>query len=168
MPDSPNKKYYDPRIWLGAGEASFTKRLISFFEDLNCVNRTSGGGFAQTDPRVPDAGDAAAQLGRIQKAVALMETNFASKLTVDLLARVSGLSAYHFSRLFKATVGVSPHQYLLRCRLRHAKTLLLKHRERRSLADVAAECGFADQAHLSRHFRRAYGMSLLEFRRRPR
>ena len=34
-PDSPNKKYYDPRIWLGAGEAAFTKRLMSSFEDLN-------------------------------------------------------------------------------------------------------------------------------------
>ena len=38
-PDSPNKKYYDPRVWLGAGEASFTKRLIASFEDLNCINR---------------------------------------------------------------------------------------------------------------------------------
>jgi fructose-bisphosphate aldolase class II len=37
--DSPNKKYYDPRIWLGAGEAAFTKRLIGSFEDLNCINR---------------------------------------------------------------------------------------------------------------------------------
>ena len=40
-PDSPNKKYYDPRIWLGAGEAAFTKRLIGSFEDLNCTNRNA-------------------------------------------------------------------------------------------------------------------------------
>ena len=39
--DSPNKKYYDPRIWLGAGEAAFTKRLIGSFEDLNCTNRNA-------------------------------------------------------------------------------------------------------------------------------
>jgi fructose-bisphosphate aldolase class II len=38
-PDSPNKKYYDPRVWLGAGEAAFTKRLVTSFEDLNCVGR---------------------------------------------------------------------------------------------------------------------------------
>ena len=37
--DSPNKKYYDPRVWVGAAEDSFTKRLIASFEDLNCVNR---------------------------------------------------------------------------------------------------------------------------------
>jgi fructose-bisphosphate aldolase, class II len=39
--DSPNKKYYDPRVWLGAGEATFTKRLIGSFEDLNCTNRNA-------------------------------------------------------------------------------------------------------------------------------
>jgi len=40
-PDAPNKKYYDPRVWLGAGEAAFTKRLITSFEDLNCTGRNS-------------------------------------------------------------------------------------------------------------------------------
>ncbi len=40
-PDSPNKKYYDPRLWLGAGEATFTKRLIASFEDLNCIGRNA-------------------------------------------------------------------------------------------------------------------------------
>ncbi len=40
--DSPNKKYYDPRIWLGSAEDSFTKRLISSFEDLNCLGRNKG------------------------------------------------------------------------------------------------------------------------------
>jgi fructose-bisphosphate aldolase class II len=40
-PDSPNKKFYDPRVWLGAAEASFTKRLIESFEDLNCIGRNA-------------------------------------------------------------------------------------------------------------------------------
>ncbi len=40
-PDSPNKKYYDPRIWLGAGESSFTKRLVGSFEDLNCIGKNA-------------------------------------------------------------------------------------------------------------------------------
>ncbi len=40
-PDSPNKKYYDPRVWLGAAEESFTKRLVSSFEDLNCIGRNA-------------------------------------------------------------------------------------------------------------------------------
>jgi len=37
--DSPNKKYYDPRVWVGAAEDAFTRRLLASFEDLNCVNR---------------------------------------------------------------------------------------------------------------------------------
>lgn len=40
-PDSPNKKYYDPRVWLAAGESAFTKRLIASFEDLNCIGRNA-------------------------------------------------------------------------------------------------------------------------------
>ncbi|HEY8903373.1 MAG TPA: class II fructose-bisphosphate aldolase [Chthoniobacterales bacterium] len=40
-PDSPNKKYYDPRVWLGAAEASFTKRLVESFEDLNCIGHNA-------------------------------------------------------------------------------------------------------------------------------
>jgi fructose-bisphosphate aldolase class II len=38
-PDKPNKKYYDPRVWLRKGEESFIKRLETAFNDLNCVNR---------------------------------------------------------------------------------------------------------------------------------
>lgn len=40
-PDAPNKKYYDPRIWLGAAGDSVTKRLAASFEDLNCINRNA-------------------------------------------------------------------------------------------------------------------------------
>jgi len=38
-PDSPNKKYYDPRVWLRKGEENMIKRLMVAFEDLNCINR---------------------------------------------------------------------------------------------------------------------------------
>ena len=40
-PDSPNKKHYDPRVWLRKGEESFIKRLETAFEDLNCINRNA-------------------------------------------------------------------------------------------------------------------------------
>jgi len=39
--DAPNKKYYDPRVWLSAAEDAATQRLIASFEDLNCVNRNA-------------------------------------------------------------------------------------------------------------------------------
>ncbi len=112
---------------------------------------------SQSDPRLPDAGDAGAQLWGIQQAVALMEANFGCGLSREQLAATAGLSAFHFSRLFHRVVGVSPHRYLVGCRLRHARELLAVG-QGRSIAEVALECGFADQAHLTRHFRRAYGV----------
>ena len=73
--------------------------------------------------------------------------------------RATGLSRYEFFRRFRAAVGVSPYQYWLRCRLGHARRLILSEGHRRSLADIAAEAGFYDQAHLCRHFRRVFGQS---------
>ena len=114
---------------------------------------------------LPDAGDAKAQLRRVQQALAFLEANFASKLTIEQLARISGLSLFHFSRLFHRVVGLPPYQYLLRCRLRHAQELLSASTSSPSIADIAIVCGFADQAHLTRLFRRAFGVTPQQFRR---
>jgi AraC family transcriptional regulator len=113
----------------------------------------------------PDSGHVWSQPCRIRRAVALMEANFDAKLSRKEMARAAGLSVSHFSKLFTQCIGLSPHQYLVRCRLRHAEKLLLKLEQSLSIVDVAAEAGFADQAHFSRHFRRAYGVSPLAFRR---
>jgi len=122
----------------------------------------------EQNQRKPDAGNVGSQQCRIQRAVTLMETYFAAKLSRKEMARAAGLSVSHFSKLFAQRMGLSPHQYLVRCRLRHAKKLLLTLDEGLSIVDVAAEAGFADQAHFSRHFRRAYGVSPLAFRRTAR
>ncbi|HEY5752027.1 MAG TPA: AraC family transcriptional regulator [Chthoniobacterales bacterium] len=119
---------------------------------------------SQVDPRPPDAANLDAQHRRIQQAIAFMEANFPSRMTGEEVARVAGLSPFHFSRLFNSLVGLPPHQYLLRLRLRKAQELLSAD-EDYSIADVAAEAGFADQAHFARHFRRTFGKSPLEFRR---
>jgi AraC-like DNA-binding protein len=125
---------------------------------------------SQSDPRLPDVGDVGAQLRRVQQAVALMEADFASKLSLEQLAATAGLSAFHFSRLFHRWWGpaldqlwTSPHRYLLGCRLRHARALLSAAGQGRSIAEVGLECGFADQSHFGRQFRRAYGVSPGQF-----
>jgi AraC family transcriptional regulator len=123
---------------------------------------------SQTDTRLPDAGDIEAQLRRIRQAMAFVDANFSSKLTRDQIARAAGLSPFHFSRLFHQIVGLAPHQYLLRCRLQHAEKLLLVCGEDRTVADIAGESGFADQAHFARHFRRVYGVSPQQFQRTNR
>jgi AraC family transcriptional regulator len=121
--------------------------------------------YEESQKQGPDSRHPGCQPCRIRRAVALMEANFAAKLSREEMARAAGLSVSHFSKLFALCIGASPHQYLVRCRLRHAKKLLLKPEESLSLVDVASEAGFADQAHFSRHFRRAYGVSPLAFRR---
>jgi len=84
---------------------------------------------------------------------------------VDLesVSRQAGLSPFHFLRLFARVLGVTPHQYLVRCRLRHAARLLAD--PARSVTDVAFDVGFADLSNFVRTFRRAAGVSPRAFRK---
>ena len=77
------------------------------------------------------------------------------------LAAAAHLSEYHFARLFKATTGQTPHQFVITKRVERAKELI---RERRlTLAEVAAAVGFADQSHLHRHFKKLVGVTPKRF-----
>jgi AraC-like DNA-binding protein len=119
----------------------------------------------QTDSRLPDAGNVYVQNQHIQKAIAHIQANFPLKLTVSELATRSHLSTFHFSRLFNRLVGLPPSEYLLQYRLMVAEKLLSVPDSNLSIADVAADSGFTDQAQFSRHFRRYYGRSPHEYRR---
>jgi AraC family transcriptional regulator len=110
----------------------------------------------------------AAQQRRIQRAAALIEANFTSGLSRKKMACEAGMSVFHFSQLFSRQFGLSPHQYLVRCRLQHARKLLFTREKELSIVEVACKSGFADQAHFSRHFRRAYSVSPLVSRRTAR
>jgi len=87
---------------------------------------------------------------------------------VDLerAAKEVGLSPFHFLRLFAKVLGVTPHQYLVRSRLRRAARLLCE--EERSVTDVALDVGFGDLSNFVRTFHRAAGVSPLAFRRAAR
>jgi AraC-like DNA-binding protein len=78
------------------------------------------------------------------------------------MAREAGLSAFHFLRLFASVLGVTPHQYLVRSRLRHAARLLADHD--RAITDVALDVGFGDLSNFVRTFHRAAGVSPRAFR----
>ena len=77
-------------------------------------------------------------------------------VTLTTLARVAGLSCFYFIRVFRTAFGVTPHAYLAMLRLERARQLL---RTSSSIAQVAAAVGFSDQSHLTRFFRRVYGMT---------
>lgn len=93
----------------------------------------------------------------------MIAANLAKDITLAEVATECGLSLAHFSKAFKASVGVTPHGWLQARRLDRAKDLL-----RRSgipLAQVAVRCGFADQSHFSRIFKRTVGMTPGAWRR---
>jgi AraC-like DNA-binding protein len=78
----------------------------------------------------------------------------------------AGLSAFHFLRLFSSVLGVSPHQYLVRSRLRHAARFLAD--DDRPITDIAYDVGFGDLSNFVRTFHRAAGVSPLRFRQASR
>jgi AraC family transcriptional regulator len=104
----------------------------------------------------------------IGRALQSLETDFAADLTLAKLATQAQLSRSHFAQAFQQLMGQAPHQYLLRVRLSHARKLLAQENQVMSLAEIAAACGFFDQAHLSRHFRRFFGTTPAAFRHRQR
>lgn len=85
-----------------------------------------------------------------------LKESFRDPVRVSDLEKIADLDRFTLSRQFKRAYGTSPHRYLLMRRLGHAKQLLVNGK---TLADAAHESGFADQSHMNRHFRRAFGMT---------
>ena len=92
-----------------------------------------------------------------------VDAHLSSRLDVHALARVVGLSASHFSRAFQKAVGVSPHRYVVQCRVIRAQELLAT--TQLSLTEIALTSGFADHSHFSRRFHQLMGVAPREFRR---
>jgi len=84
------------------------------------------------------------------------------QIDLEQAAGQAGISPFHFLRLFSGVLGVTPHQYLVRSRLRHAARLLADHDI--SITDVAYDVGFGDLSNFVRTFHRAAGVSPRRFR----
>ena len=91
-----------------------------------------------------------------------LEAHAGEQVSLARIARASGVSAFHFLRIFTRVTGVTPHQYLVRARLRHAARLLAL--DTHSVAAVAYEVGFGDLSNFIRTFRRAAGVTPRAFR----
>ena len=83
--------------------------------------------------------------------------NLAARLTLAEIAGVANLSPFHFSRLFKATTGSSPHQYVTEQRVQRSRELLTS--TDLPIHEIAWQVGFSDQSHLGRHIRRRFGVT---------
>jgi AraC-like DNA-binding protein len=88
------------------------------------------------------------------------------QIDLEDAAAQADISPFHFLRLFAKVLGVTPHQYLVRSRLRHAARRLAD--EDRSITDIAYDVGFGDLSNFVRTFHRAAGVSPLRFRQASR
>jgi AraC-like DNA-binding protein len=137
-------------------------------------DRGGCGGGAGTDAQrkaaseLPPGKDNLARLAcsdaRIRRAVEHLESSLDAPLSVDALARTARMSRFHFSRVFKSELGLSPHQFLMRARVFRAAELL--RRGEVDVTEAAFSVGFVDLGRFSRTFRRFVGCAPSELKRR--
>src|SRR4029450_12494033 len=94
---------------------------------------------------------------KIKRACDLIEAHLGGNPSIAHLSHQCHVSHSHFSRAFRITIGMAPHQWRMKKRIERAKSLMLS--SEHSMAEIAAMCGFVDQSHLGRAFVREVGVS---------
>jgi AraC family transcriptional regulator len=94
---------------------------------------------------------------RLQLVIEYIHAHLSQDISLAELAAIAQMGSRHFSRCFKQSTGLSPYQYLIKCRVDRAKELLQQ--KNSSIAQIAQTVGFANQSHLTRHFKRWLGVS---------
>jgi len=100
--------------------------------------------------------------GQLAKAIDFMEANLERSIDLAAIASAANLSPSHFARQFRARIGMAPHRYLVQLRTERAKRLLTETGE--PIAEIAFSCGFANQEHLTRLFKRIVGTTPAGYR----
>ncbi len=103
---------------------------------------------------------------RLRRVLEYMEHHFAEDIGLQMLADVAGISPFHFVRLFKAKLDVTPHRHVVRLRMQHAK-LLLRETEM-SISQVGLESGYVHLGHFAAAFKREVGVLPRVFRQDAR
>lgn len=129
-----------------AGRELFASSLATALGVHLSREYTNGSESCKTVARLSDE-----ELARVDQHIV---RNLDTPLTLEDLASVVGRSRFHFSRLFKASTGETPRQYVIRRRVERARELLCAGR---AIVEVAAEVGFSSQSHLHSHIQRAFG-----------
>ncbi len=115
-------------------------------------------------PTLDTRGASSAAIERVMQVVQLIEEAPGSDLGLERLAALAGLSPYHFLRTFEQAAGTTPHQYVVRARLRLAAQRLADAPDK--IIDIALDCGFEDVSNFNRAFRAEFGASPRAYRAR--
>lgn len=99
----------------------------------------------------------------VDKAAEYINEKYADNISVRDIASAIALSPSHFSRIFKKETGLTPQEYLIRVRLDRAKSFLM--RSRKSVTEIALQCGFSSSAHFSSSFAKRFGKTPSEFKK---
>lgn len=94
---------------------------------------------------------------KTKRVLGFIDENLDRPIRIEEMASIANLSCSHFSRAFRATLGESPSRFVVRRRVERAEQLILF--TDKPLSQIALDCGMADQPHLTKLFRRVYGMS---------
>lgn len=94
---------------------------------------------------------------KMTRVMNFIDVNLDRPIRIEKLAAIAKLSCSHFSRAFHATAGETPSRFVIRRRVERAEQLIL-HTDK-PLSEIALDCGMADQSHLTKQFRRFYGMA---------
>lgn len=138
-----------------AGGKLYAESLANILA-VHLLRNYSSSAVAQDSPAPPPPSH---RLRAVADAMAYIEANYAREIKLEDVAGAVHLSPFHLARLFKQVSGLSPHQHLVQVRVNAARSLLSAGSGQRSLAEVAAAVGFADQSHLTRQFKRHFGVT---------
>lgn len=102
-------------------------------------------------------------ISRINRVIDYIETNIDGDLSLETLARLANFSPFHFHRIFQTTVGETLNQFCLRVRLEKAAMQLISN-PKKSVTEIAFDCGFSDSDVFARAFNKAFGMNASQWR----
>jgi AraC family transcriptional regulator len=117
--------------------------------------------YAVTRPAIPQLRNGLPR-ARLNRVIEFIEANLHREIGLSALAKTAGMSANYFSELFKQSVQISPHQFVLRRRIDRARTLL--NDPTMTVLEAAVRSGFADQSHFTKMFRRVVGVTPTAYR----
>jgi AraC family transcriptional regulator len=141
----------------GGSDRLYIESLVTQVAEALLRRHSTGSEPIEREPR---GGITRPQAKRVLEYV---ESNLSHEVTLRELAATAGLSPHHFARMFKQTIGVPPHRYVMQRRVERAKAMLRS--TGASLVDVGLFIGFCGQSHFTTTFHRLVGVTPAEFRR---